>query len=619
MRKVFYVVFLLLTVLYVVACTAQRSTMSNESDELMETPVSEAAPSEEQVPASESASEPTGVAEGGEAAEPAADVASAGGSLTLEQLANGVYLSEWVEGGKVQLTDGFYREPLAEDGASELVVTLSEVKAFGDLNADGLEDAAIVLVTNAGGSGTFYELAAIVNQDGTPHQIGSQFLGDRIELQSVAVEEGKVVVQMKTHGTDDPFCCPTVQTTERYQVQGDQLALLLPGEQPAESLESLDSLDSLESAAEERVSSSLTLKTLANAEYRSEWADAGRIKLTDGLYEESYEEGAASTLLVRLADMIAFGDVNGDGVEDAVVVLISEPGGSGVFYDLAVVLNQNGQPNNIATEFLGDRIELKGISIIDGEITVKALTDGSNDSSLDITQSYQVQGELLAKLPTEGEPLALATPDNTSSEALSEGSSEASGGSSADEPPFSLEALENAEYLSDWVDEGKVKLTNGAYRQPYEDGSASELVITLAGFKAFGDLNGDGVEDAVVVLVTNPGGTGRFYDLAPVLNQNGTPLNTITRELGDRVQLKNLSIVDGKIVLAMLSHGAGDPMCCPTVEVIETYQLQRQQLALVSVRIQSRPPIKRFWPHQLLVMCQQCPVKREKAPAGPIP
>ena len=40
---------------------------------------------------------------------------------------------------------------------------------------------------------------------------------------------------------------------------------------------------------------------------------------------------------------------------------------------------------------------------------------------------------------------------------------------------------------------------------------------------AFGDLNGDGVEDAVVVLVTNPGGTGRFYDLAPVLNQNGTP------------------------------------------------------------------------------------------------
>jgi hypothetical protein len=70
--------------------------------------------------------------------------------------------------------------------------------------------------------------------------------------------------------------------------------------------------------------------------------------------------------------------------------------------------------------------------------------------------------------------------------------------------------------------------------------------------------------------------------LAPVLNQNGTPLNTVIRELGERVQLKSLSIVEGKVVLDMLTHGAGDPMCCPTVEVIETYQVQRQQLALIS-------------------------------------
>lgn len=99
----------------------------------------------------------------------------------------------------------------------------------------------------------------------------------------------------------------------------------------------------------------LTVEALKNAEYQSEWPADGVAQLTDGEYREKYVPDSATELVIRLDD-IAFGDLNGDGVEDAVAILVTDPGGSGTFRDLAAFINQDGIPDNVAAEFLGDRV-----------------------------------------------------------------------------------------------------------------------------------------------------------------------------------------------------------------------------------------------------------------------
>jgi uncharacterized lipoprotein YbaY len=155
--------------------------------------------------------------------EAAAGAEDAGQGLSSEQLANAIYQGIYDE--PVQLTDGEYvGEPFVEGGASRPTVTLlDQFTAQGDLNGDGVEDAAVVLAENSGGSGTFIYLAAVVNQDGQPVNQATTLLGDRVQIDSVVIDNGDVAVSMVTHGPDDPMCCPTQQVIKSYQLQGDQL------------------------------------------------------------------------------------------------------------------------------------------------------------------------------------------------------------------------------------------------------------------------------------------------------------------------------------------------------------------------------------------------------------
>ena len=91
---------------------------------------------------------------------------------------------------------------------------------------------------------------------------------------------------------------------------------------------------------------------------------------------------------------------------------------------------------------------------------------------------------------------------------------------------------------------------------------------------AEGDLNGDGIADAAVLLAINTGGTGRFVQLAAVTNEAGEPVQKATSFLGDRVQIKSVSILDGRIKITMITHGAQDPLCCPSLEAQVEYRLQ---------------------------------------------
>ena len=143
--------------------------------------------------------------------------------LIIDELKNAEYRSEWAATGKIKLSDGLYKEKIVPDSATELVIELSDRIAFGDLNGDGVEDAAVILVSDHGGSGSFYDLAAVINSKGRAKHVASAFLGDRVKLEDLRFRYGEIVIKMVTHRSTDPMCCPSLEVEQKYALQGDAL------------------------------------------------------------------------------------------------------------------------------------------------------------------------------------------------------------------------------------------------------------------------------------------------------------------------------------------------------------------------------------------------------------
>jgi len=145
-------------------------------------------------------------------------------------------------------------------------------------------------------------------------------------------------------------------------------------------------------------------------------------------------------------------------------------------------------------------------------------------------------------------------------------------------PPLPVETLKNATYHSTILP-GNFQLVNGLYKLPPIPGeSQDDYFIRLVDPIAFGDLNGDGLPDAAVILKSRAGGTGVFSDLAAVLNQNDKPLNIATVDLGDRVLVNDAIIQDGEIVLDMMIHGPNEGLCCASLRATWKFRLSGDKL-----------------------------------------
>lgn len=82
---------------------------------------------------------------------------------------------------------------------------------FEDVDKDGDTDAALWLVNDPGGTGTFYYAALVVNDNGTFKPTNSVFLGDRISPQSLDFIDGHFVFNFMERGKDEPMSAePTV-------------------------------------------------------------------------------------------------------------------------------------------------------------------------------------------------------------------------------------------------------------------------------------------------------------------------------------------------------------------------------------------------------------------------
>ncbi|MGB9765816.1 MAG: hypothetical protein ACPLZD_10760 [Candidatus Saccharicenans sp.] len=123
-------------------------------------------------------------------------------------------------GFKYKLADGCFKQGRSIE---DYVNIRLDSFISGDLNGDGRQDAAVVLVSNYGGSGFFYELTALINDGLSFHQTNSLELGDRVEIKKIRINQEKVIIDLLTQGPDDPSCCPSKKVNLVFQFRNGQL------------------------------------------------------------------------------------------------------------------------------------------------------------------------------------------------------------------------------------------------------------------------------------------------------------------------------------------------------------------------------------------------------------
>lgn len=153
----------------------------------------------------------------------------------------------------------------------------------------------------------------------------------------------------------------------------------------------------------------------------------------------------------------------------------------------------------------------------------------------------------------------------------------------------SLAELTNAEYSG--IGEIPVILLGGRWEgEPFVAGGASRPAAGLVDdFRLEGDLNGDGKNEAVVLLWSSSGGSGTFdYVAVAGYGPDGNVVNLATAPLGDRVQVRTAQIIEGRVELEVVQAGPEDAACCPGQKMKRDFVLTANDLSETKTQDQGR-------------------------------
>lgn len=141
-----------------------------------------------------------------------------------------------------------------------------------------------------------------------------------------------------------------------------------------------------------------------------------------------------------------------------------------------------------------------------------------------------------------------------------------------------LEVAAGARYLLDIEGGDEAARTITLVDGNFEDAELYEAVGLIPDVQLRSDLDGDGVDDLVVLLVETSGGSGSFSYLAPLLSSAAARPAPATF-VGDRVALRGWSMEGATVRLDVLQAGPEDPMCCPGELATRRWELQGDRLA----------------------------------------
>lgn len=129
----------------------------------------------------------------------------------------------------------------------------------------------------------------------------------------------------------------------------------------------------------------------------------------------------------------------------------------------------------------------------------------------------------------------------------------------------------------------KAKFKDGYYEEDYLD-STDKVVVKLGKENALGDLNSDGLKDAVTTLYASSGGEESFVFLATLINEDKKDLKSLEALLlGDRIKVKSLQIKAGYILIDYLTHKFHESKSSkPTREMFKVFEIKNEKIVDVT-------------------------------------
>jgi hypothetical protein len=151
-------------------------------------------------------------------------------------------------------------------------------------------------------------------------------------------------------------------------------------------------------------------------------------------------------------------------------------------------------------------------------------------------------------------------------------------GACADDGPQLPDGIANTTVTG--TEYGSVTLSDGVWEgEPWVEGGASRPRVGLArDFLRYGDVDGDGADEALVIVWQSSGGSGTFNYIALIDEVDGAWRNIATTALGDRVKVTDASIGPKGVQVNVIEHDEDDPACCPTRAATRRYDTRLNPL-----------------------------------------
>ncbi|MFZ1745052.1 MAG: hypothetical protein WAU17_03965, partial [Nitrospirales bacterium] len=144
--------------------------------------------------------------------------------LSQELSADPLNATYSIEGRTVRLQDGRSEKSIAPHSASTMKTVVYGKPVYGDLDGDGQKDAAILLIHDPGGSGTFFYVAGALIINGTIRGTNAVWLGDRITPPDLQIRNGILIVRYADRGHGEPMVTtPTVHMAKYLILKDAQL------------------------------------------------------------------------------------------------------------------------------------------------------------------------------------------------------------------------------------------------------------------------------------------------------------------------------------------------------------------------------------------------------------
>jgi peptidoglycan/xylan/chitin deacetylase (PgdA/CDA1 family) len=154
----------------------------------------------------------------------------------------------------VRLRDGEFIDENPSGGGPAITINLAPYRVYGDLDGDGSEEVALILVETSGNSNPLYKLIAMRSDGGKPSPAGGYPLGSDLFIREINIKYGKIQVELREFSSGDPVCCPSTSRRLAFSMEDAGLELI-----------SEDTTDAASNPAElERPGKRLDLQTSKN-------------------------------------------------------------------------------------------------------------------------------------------------------------------------------------------------------------------------------------------------------------------------------------------------------------------------------------------------------------------